>query len=83
MSATIPSMPSGLRIPFGTLERAARMTPEQQAQLIDRNRQRYSIDREQPRPAAADPGTPPSDVRGTDEQDRPQQLETPSGDWRS
>ncbi len=72
-----------LEIPFGTLERAARMTPEQQAQLIDRNRQRYSIDREQPRPAAADPGTPPSDVRGTDEQDRPQQLETPSGDWRS
>ncbi len=51
-----------LEIPFGTLERAAKMTSAEQAQLVARNRQRYAAERDQPRPAAAELGTaPPTD----------------------
>ena len=48
-----------LEIPFGTLERAARMTAAQQAQVVARNRRRYAAERDQSRPAAADPVTAP------------------------
>ena len=48
-----------LEIPFGTLERAPKMTPAEQAQVIARNRKRYAAERDQPRPAAAEPDQAP------------------------
>jgi hypothetical protein len=41
-----------LEIPFGALERASKMSPTEQAQLLARNRDRYAAQPEEPRPAA-------------------------------
>jgi hypothetical protein len=65
-----------LEIPFGTLERAPKMTPAEQAQLVARNRERYAAERHQPRPAAAKPGTTPGPTA-------PASPPPPTDDWRS
>jgi hypothetical protein len=65
-----------LEIPFGALEGAARMTAEQQAQVIAGNRRRYAAEQDQPRPAAAEPGSAPSPAA-------PASSPLPSDDWRS
>jgi hypothetical protein len=64
-----------LKIPFGRLERAERMTLEQQAQIVAGNRQRYAAERDQPRTAATEPGSPPPTTA-------PASL-PPTDDWRS
>ena len=49
-----------LTIPFGALEAAPRMSADEQALVIARNRERYAAGHEQPRSAAADrEQTPP------------------------
>jgi hypothetical protein len=65
-----------LEIPFGTLERAPKMTSAEQAQLVARNRERYAAGRDQPRPAAAEPGTTPGPAA-------PASPPPPTDDWRS
>jgi hypothetical protein len=51
-----------LTIPFGALEAAPTMSPDEQADLIVRNREQYAASRNSPRPDPTDPGTsaPPS-----------------------
>lgn len=49
-----------LTIPFGTLESEPRMTTDEHARLIARNRERYAIDPGQPRPVAAGADLSPS-----------------------
>jgi len=44
-----------LEIPFGRLEAAPKMSSDIEAQMIARNRARYAVERDQPRPAAAYP----------------------------
>jgi hypothetical protein len=65
-----------LEIPFGTLERSPKMTPAEQAQLVARNRERYAVERDQPRPTPADPGTTPGPTA-------PASPPPPTDDWRS
>lgn len=62
-----------LEIPFGALERAAKMTAAGQAQLVADNRERYADRTDQPRPAANDPGEATQVAEGNN----------PSDEWRS
>jgi hypothetical protein len=48
-----------LEIPFGSLERSPKMSAAQHAVLIERNRDRYAINRDPSRPAANDPAQSP------------------------
>ena len=47
-----------LEIPFGTLERAAKMTAEEHRKLVERNRAQYAANPGEARPAATGPDTP-------------------------
>lgn len=49
-----------LTFPFGALEAAPTMSPEEAADLVMRNRRRYAAWRDQPRLDPTDPGEPPS-----------------------
>lgn len=72
-----------LEIPLGALERAEKMTPEQQAQLIARNRQCYAAGPDQPRPAANGPDQPaPDPVAVAESASRPASTAS-ADDWRS
>lgn len=54
-----------LEIPFGSLERSPKMAVAQHDILIQRNRERYAIRRDQPRPAANDPDQSPPAAAAT------------------
>jgi len=62
-----------LEIPFGALERAAKMSPAEQAQLVAHNRDRYAAHPEVPRPAANERDAKPTAAQQKNEGD----------DWRS
>jgi len=72
-----------LEIPFGTLERAAKMTDEEHRSLVERNRVQYAASPAQARPAATSPDTSAPNSQ------QPAAVETPptppagSDDWRS
>jgi hypothetical protein len=68
-----------LSIPFGTLERAATMTRDPQAELISRNRKRTAAEQGPPRPAAASPVT----ARTVGEEPVDPRPEPAPDDWRS
>jgi hypothetical protein len=63
-----------LEIPFGSLEKAPRMTAEQHAAVIARNRERYAVGPAPPRPAANDPDQSPPTAAAP---------QTTDDDWRS
>ena len=74
-----------LTIPFGALEREARMSPEEHARLIARNRERYAVSPAQARPAAAEPErTPSAAATAADAQPAAApQASANQEDWRS
>ncbi len=74
-----------LEIPFGAMERAAKMPTAAQAQLISRNGVRYAAEREPPRPAAPEPEqAPPATARAAAaDAAAPAQTSTTNDDWRS
>jgi hypothetical protein len=67
-----------VEVPFGTLEKAPKMTPAQHAFLIERNRQRFAVNPDEARPTAtshdkAQQGTDPA----------PSAPAAAAEDWRS
>ena len=73
-----------LEIPFGSLERSPKMSAAQHAVLIERNRERYAIRRDQSRPAANDPDqSPPAAAAPRREVQVTAANSTAAEDWRS
>jgi hypothetical protein len=80
-----------LEIPFGTLEAADRMTNPEYEQIIQRNRQRYALSPDAPRPVATSPDTPPARAAAgpvpgpSPDEARPEvaPLSKAEDDWRS
>jgi len=74
-----------LEIPFGLLERSPKMSAAQHAVLIERNRERYAIRRDQSRPAANEPDQSPPVAAApiaAEAQDTAAKS-TDADDWRS
>jgi hypothetical protein len=71
-----------LEIPFGSLERAPKMTAAQHAALVSRNRERYAAGPVKSRPDANGPGAAPPAAFAVEPSGRPE-SERPAEDWRS